>query len=618
MAATTTAPMNFVSDDDTAITMDGPSTPAVEVTAMFHDQVQAVAHLSRPRSARKLGRVFAGIALAGALGAAASFIYAESIASADKRAMLRHLEGDPRASDPAARAPRPANSYEHLEVPFVVELGFALGLLATVAGASLYVSRRREERAPSEFRLGEGEGVSYNVGAADLGAASFPLVSPRGSAFALNFQPSWKGELTSGSLREPLALVAGRAVASAAAPGALAIPVAPGMRARIEIGRSTFHVAATAAPRKHVAPLLLGFDTRFAAYLAGATGVAIMGLALLRAIPPSSDVLSLDNLAKPHVVAELKLSAKNAPQPLPSDESGQGASQAKANGSPNQGEVGVAGSRTGKQATGHSHIAIRGPVAIGTQQAFETGRNIGIVGALRSLKGPAFASVSGSQTFSSGIDQYDSGTGLDDGPDGDKYSWANGTSTMGDGPGGGGVLPGTIGNGTEYNTIGDPSKTGGWDATDKTTGKPRARKSNRPVPPHFGEAEGVADYDREMIRREILKHRDSFSYCYEKQLQVDDTLEGTVDTRFIITGNGAVRGASAKGVSGAVSGLRGGRAPGHQLPDPLGWRHRERELPDLVPQGRPVVTGGSNARRPFSGRLRIFGLRATLATRVVI
>ena len=44
----------------------------------------------------------------------------------------------------------------------------------------------------------------------------------------------------------------------------------------------------------------------------------------------------------------------------------------------------------------------------------------------RRSNGPRFASNSGNVLISSGRDPYDSGTGTDDGPDGDKYSWAVG------------------------------------------------------------------------------------------------------------------------------------------------------------------------------------------------
>jgi hypothetical protein len=63
----------------------------------------------------------------------------------------------------------------------------------------------------------------------------------------------------------------------------------------------------------------------------------------------------------------------------------------------------------------------------------------------------------------------------------------------------------------------------------------------------------VGTYDKALIRRYIRRNLDKLQYCYEKALLADPSLEGTVETVFVIAPTGRVASATATGVSPAVS-----------------------------------------------------------------
>lgn len=63
----------------------------------------------------------------------------------------------------------------------------------------------------------------------------------------------------------------------------------------------------------------------------------------------------------------------------------------------------------------------------------------------------------------------------------------------------------------------------------------------------------VGAYDKALIRRYIQRNLDKLQYCYEKALLADPSLEGTVETEFVIAPTGRVESATATGVSPAVS-----------------------------------------------------------------
>src|SRR5690349_22492052 len=126
-----------------------------------------------------------------------------------------------------------------------------------------------------------------------------------------------------------------------------------------------------------------------------------------------------------------------------------------------------------------------------------------------------------------------------------------GFGRSGFGPGGGGVGWGTIGTG-RYGTIGHGSGTGSGYGVGSGRGGMRGRQSAVPQV-RIGQPQSVGDLDKAIIRRYIKRNIQKISYCYEKQLLAQPTLEGTVATQFFISPTGVVAESHAKGVTDEVA-----------------------------------------------------------------
>jgi len=110
-----------------------------------------------------------------------------------------------------------------------------------------------------------------------------------------------------------------------------------------------------------------------------------------------------------------------------------------------------------------------------------------------------------------------------------------------------GVGPSGTG-GTVWGTIGHGNGSG-YGRNDDWKRQPRS-----PVPTiSIGKPTVEGDLDKAIIRRYIKRNIPKVQYCYEKQLLANDTLEGTVTTRFVIDENGSVASASAEGVDKEVA-----------------------------------------------------------------
>jgi hypothetical protein len=198
----------------------------------------------------------------------------------------------------------------------------------------------------------------------------------------------------------------------------------------------------------------------------------------------------------------------------------------------------------------------------------ESARRSGILGALKSAPGGAFASITGTGDFSSGLDDRDVYGGLIGNEVGEMQGgWGYGL--QGTGPGGGGTGWGTIGTG-RYGTIGHGSGTGSGYGVGSGKGGMRGRKA-RPPDVRIGNATTTGDLDRNIIRRYIRMKLRQITYCYEKQLLVSPALAGTVVTQFTINGVGAVISVSSGGMgSKEVESCVGNVIKTIQFPKPKG------------------------------------------------
>lgn len=553
---------------------DSTGSRSIEVAAMFEDQVHEVAHLTDPNAGKRSGLTigFGVASIVAMVTTSVCFMMATGIASDDKHNHEKWADGDPDAADPALRVPQ-QGIYEHEEVPIGVELGFVLGLVATVAFAYQYAARSREELKPNEFRLGEAIGVEFQLGSHMLaGSNVFPLVRSTGTDWTFNFMSSWKGDVTVDGRTEPLEslISSGRATASSAAAGAYEAQIPLGARMRVDIGETTFLVNSVPPPRRHAASALANLDTRFLWYLGASTVGGIGMILLLKAIPPENANISLDQLSKPQVQAELQSKPEEAVEQPEEDTkpTADDGKEAGGTGTKTMGPEGKMGKENHKGPDGRYQIADRGPdKGLAMAQAAARGATSGLVGLLNTSGGDAFSHITGQLPFSSGFGQADIRGGLT----GDHFGEASGGfgyGVSGEGWGGGGTGRGTVGLGN-YGTLGWGRGTGTGFGTGSGSGSGRGHKTKRPKL-NLGTAEGVGDLDREMIKREIRKNKARFEYCYEKQLLVKATLEGTVNSSFTILGNGSVRAARGSGLDPVVASCVASVLSSIQFPKPTG------------------------------------------------
>jgi hypothetical protein len=188
--------------------------------------------------------------------------------------------------------------------------------------------------------------------------------------------------------------------------------------------------------------------------------------------------------------------------------------------------------------------------ALARQQALEQARTSGILGSPALQQGGAFASLTGTADFSSGLDDKEVlGALLGNEPGEMQGGFGYGRS--GFGPGGGGTGWGTIGSG-QYGTLGHGSGTGSGYGVG--SGRGGMRGSDRAVPQlRIGNAQVSGDLDKNIIRRYVRRSLHKLTYCYEKQLLVDPKLAGTIQTHFVIDANGTTQDVSANGVNTAVA-----------------------------------------------------------------
>ncbi len=118
-----------------------------------------------------------------------------------------------------------------------------------------------------------------------------------------------------------------------------------------------------------------------------------------------------------------------------------------------------------------------------------------------------------------------------------------------------------------------------------------------------GQPRVTGGLDPAIVRRYVRRRAPMVTYCYEKQLMVNPSLEGTVATHFAIGPDGVVVNASANGFDPDVAGLRRQRDPDDRLPDAAGpSRGRGRRRAVHVPPGvgaaaRPRARARATRRR---------------------
>jgi len=316
-----------------------------------------------------------------------------------------------------------------------------------------------------------------------------------------------------------------------------------GMRVEVRLGEFRFHLRPT-EPVEQTPRAPITVDRGLARCLGAAAlfAAAFLGLTLLS--PPSASALSnnLDQNQVSYIRAQLDAVARDTPEPAPASSSSEGNGTGMPSESSPAGGDGEPGEGT-ENATRATRRGTPGPRQVTAQDVSELGTF------------QTFASLTG---------------GLGDGgsPYGDDRDVGMSWQDFGGTPGGNGIFGGLDMNDTGRGTCsgehcGDGVARVGDDLLgdhDMPTGGepgPLTRRNDDRIPPGFrpGPVTTTGGLTRSQVRREVNRHRNEITFCYEQALVSRPDLEGRVTVRFTVLPTGAVQTAVA---SDTMSGGRVG------------------------------------------------------------
>lgn len=512
-----------------------PETQAVEVRALLGDSVVAVKHLVHPSSpaTRKTTRAFL---LAGAsllVLSAVGFGKGVSVASDNKAKHAEHM-----ASGKVAHEFRP----ERLSFAFDwMALGGLFGGMAFL-GAGLL--RRRDEDNADALRIGSASGVDFP--SADTQVADFSLVQSEGDGFRFNIDPSWQGRVHSAAGQMDLHQWMSQQPSKVDNGLAHSCLLPSGTEVEVQAGSQQFCLRPMARARKQSVPFLSGFDSQFAAYI-GAAAVCILGFVfILDTLAPDPRSTYSDLFADTGrlVQVQTRPNEDSIEEPKPAekgdtaDVGGQGTKMAGA-----EGEMGTKESTAteGQFSMKDNHM----PPAVARQLHRNRARTAGILGAM-AANPMSFQAEFATADMSSGLDDRDIYGGMVGDEVGEKAGgW--GFGIHGIAQGGGGDDWGTVGTG-EFGLVGHNDGTGdGYKAGD---GKEAGMRGHHAQGPEvdIGPVRSNGGLDAKIIRRHVRRKLNRIRHCYERELVVNEGLEGTVTVRFQISPQGLVQGLNSGGM----------------------------------------------------------------------
>lgn len=497
MASVPTVPQ--VAPDATILRQDG--SRAIEVTALFEDDVVMVRYLDNPAAGRVSPLTY------GLLGTGWGTVLAG------------------------------------LVVALVGQAGFGgvlllIGLALGVYGAIRWI----EERKSPHFALGESPESDLQVASPAIPAPYFPLVRSDGRQYWLVFTPSMQGDVTLGTERMVLAdlINAGRAATDPSFAQTHAYSIPQDARIKVDIGDHSFLVNSVAPSRPIMSPWLSRVD--WSAQMSNGLSFAAHALLLFLvfAVPPDAKSLSLDLFdADNRFLNYLVKPPEQKEEDIPAWLKKKGPDKAGGKGQRHKGDEGKMGSKKSKKKTGL--YGLKGPKDnpdphLAKTLAENAVQNAGVLGILGAPSGSHIASIFGRDT-ALGTDAEDALGGLIGDQIGEAYGYG-GLGLVGTGRGGGGTGEGTIGLGS-LGTIGKGG--GGGDGAGYGRGAGRLGSRKARVPRVLaGRAEVRGALDKEIIRRIIRRHINEIKYCYSKELQSDESLSGRVIVGFTIAGTGQV------------------------------------------------------------------------------
>jgi|GEM_PF-3661793 len=522
--------------------------PAVEVAARRGDTVVGVAYLVPANPAReRLGtRV---VAVAGAmllLSAALAFAHGVAIARVNAHAQRAWVEGGRPAAD--FRPARVAGAFD------------ALGAVGLAGGIALLgwalVRRHAARRHRDQYRIGSEPDIDFCLD--DAPTSAFSLVDRDGDRFVVRLGTGMTATLA-----------VGNQTTEYANGGELAL--AAGSSARVTCGPVEFFIRPVMAARD-LGTGWSAVETRPLVYGAGSALAHVGVLALAWATPPDlqTQTLGFASSDAPLLSAQIVAIDDKLHEPEPP---GQGDTAGKEAGAAAEaGAEGKLGTKEPARPTGRRAMRQRDtdPAwAKNREDAIAMATEAGILGAF--AVNDLHASITGTADYSSGLQAFDTLGGHLGATFGDDTGgW--GTGLRDTGPGGGGK---TIG-------VGPLNTRSGWGVcdTDATCGPGPGRKRVHYEPDvTFDPITTHGEYDGAVIRRAVRQRRAALRHCYERQLQVQPDLRGTVTASFMIDGG------SGKVMSSQAAGL-GSRAVESCVADVI----RSIQLPRISGGGLHQVT----------------------------
>jgi pSer/pThr/pTyr-binding forkhead associated (FHA) protein len=515
---------------------------AVEIASMLGDSVVNVKHVSNPRGGKITAVTYALFAGGTALLLMSAVAFVVGVNNTKFNVEARQAWIDSK---------RPVYDFRPRRISLAYDWMAFGGLLGGLTSLTMGLIRYRNELVSPFFRIGRAAGVDHPLDGAPL--EDFPLVAPLGDDFVFNYGPSMEGEMMVDGQSVTLAELQqqGRSRPSSTAAGALETPIPPQARFRVRLGQSTFMVSSVPQPRRQAAPVLAAIESRPLAYLAG-SAIFFLGLwGLLRAIPPDPHALALDLSGADGRITRVESLAQEDPLQEEDELEEDADDESGGTGTAMALDEGKMGKEDSQRDVGRYAMKDEGAdPQLAREQAMDQAREAGFLAAFNAQQGGAFASLTGTGDFSSGLDDVNVYGGLL-GDEVGEMQGGFGFGRSGFGPGGGGTGWGTIGTG-RYGTIGHGSGTGSGYGAGAGRGGMRGRTAQTPQV-RIGNATATGDLDRNIIRRYIRRKLPQIKYCYEKQLLVRPGLDGTVVSEFTISPQGAVLNSKASGVAKEVS-----------------------------------------------------------------
>jgi hypothetical protein len=412
---------------------------------------------------------------------------------------------------------------------------------------------------PRNFYVGEEQSKSFTsdffIPAEKLGTPRLPVVIGDQSTIAVVIPQQATGEVeTADGARMSLDQARRQASPSAELPGAHQLQLAPGAKARIQLGDIVFQVAAVNAGKPIAHGLASGIDWNVLAYF-GLSLLSVGGLVAAMAffVPPLglSDDEGIDQdqlyLIQQYLdaAAEKELEEEETEQVSDADaDNKEGGTGTRA-----KGEEGSMGKETSKET--NKRYAVQGPQDnqdphIARQAALREAMEFGMIGLLNTgaAGDPNAPTAPWGRDTSLGTDEVSAMGNMWGDEIGDAFG-SGGLGLSGIGEGGGGRGEG-IGLGN-IGTMGHGAGTGTGQGFGSGHGRLGGSHRTKAPQVRMGTTQVSGRLPPEVIRRIVRQNYGRFRLCYEQGLGRNPNLEGRVTVRFVIGRDGAVSNVSNGG-----------------------------------------------------------------------